>query len=209
MRSIVVSILSIYLLVSCSEQTNFSNNTDGVVITKNPKGGSGENSQTKQLQLFASWLAPTSNLLVEVSAIQTVDENGVREIVGSLDPATFVTVTALNPGKIQFQVESEILNRAKKLEVVSGKIILQKDGKNFGAFVSNTTFSFPIVESSNEPIKAEFSSAKKSSSGECAISGELSAKRATLAGVASCGGAMSDDSDNDDDDDDDDDDDNR
>lgn len=200
MRSIVISILSMYLLVSCSEQTNFSNDTDGVVITKNPKGGSGENSQTKQLQLFASWLAPTSNLLVEVSAIQTVDENGVREIVGSLDPATFVSVSALNPGKIQFEVESKIFNRSKKIEIVTGKIVLQKDGKIFGAFVSNTTFSFPIVEASNVPIKAEFSSARKSSSGECVISGELSAKRATLAGVASCGGAMSDDSDSDDDD---------
>lgn len=192
------------LVVSCGvdpEYTGASNT--GVVITKNPKGQSGGSTEVKQMELYAPWLAESSELYLEIKSVNLVDNAGQRETVGVADVGTYLLLTRTRSGKVEFYLAPNQIKSAKSVEVVVENVFAKRSAKSLAAYGKSITLTLPVFDAS-APLVAYTSVSYLS--GLCALKGEMAASSVPAGVSEKCGGDLkSDDTDSDDDDDSDDD----
>lgn len=197
MRASIVAIAFVFLF-GCAKDGNFDGSSDGVVITKNPKGSTGGKSEPKQLQLSAPWLAESSEFVLEVYSVRVLSKSGNSVEVGLLEKGTFLSLKKTVPKVLQFDVDSELLANAASVELVTGQLYLKSNQRITGTFAVNQIFSFTPTDWSLKLFKTSFSQAQEKSAGVYTISKNLCTLGSSFSGTDKCG--SSDDYDDKDDD---------
>ncbi|MEN9825304.1 MAG: hypothetical protein RI953_1049 [Pseudomonadota bacterium] len=181
------------LLFSCGVNSEYSSsNETGVVITKNPKGQPGGTSETRQVQFSASWLAPNSELLLELRSVSLSDSASNRDIVGTVDAGRFLVLTKGVTAKVEFSADAELLKKAKFIDFVIDTALVRRGGKIVSTFSKPSILSLPFdYSASSNPANALSAYTQPSASkvgSQCSFNPVLAATPVDAVASRACGG---------------------